>query len=146
MFADLLGLEPSTWVMIAGTIGGGIGTLGVSLYKSVLAVLAWVEKKAEQWREDDKTRWKEKTERDNQFLEKLEKNDDKRILVLDKIGDSLSQTAAAQTQLNIKIDGIQTDLHGVKTDVSVMKDRWGWSQDRQSSGQLPRMETAPAGK
>lgn len=150
MFADLLGLDQSTWVMIIGsiatTIGGGLGTLGISIYKSVLAVLAWAEKKAEQWRKDDMDRWKEKTERDTQFLGKLEANDDKRIIVLDKIGDSLAQTAAAQVQLNNKIDGIQTDLHGVKSDVTIMKDRWGWSQDRQSSGQIPRMETAPAGK
>jgi hypothetical protein len=145
LLADLWGLDQSTWVMIIGstatTIGGGLSALGFSIYKSVVAILAWCEKKAEQWRADDKTRWAEKTDRDNQFLEKLEKNDDKRILVLDKIGDSLAQTAAAQQQLNIKVDGIQTDLHGVKADVTVMKDRWGWNQpDRQSSGQQPKME------
>lgn len=120
-FADFLGLDNATLTILIGAIGTAFGATIAGLR----VVALWVANTIKEVIGEHKS-----------FLDDMKKNDAKRVDILASMGNTIASNGESTRVLAAEIGDVKDDVHVIKTDIAVIKDRFA---ERASSTNLPRM-------
>ena len=110
LFADFFGIDNATLTILVGALGGFF-----AWFRSVVNSLVTSHKT---------------------FLSTMSENDGKRIEILNEMKVANVQTKDAINNLTSEVGDVKDDVHVIKTDIAVIKDRFA---ERASSTSIPRI-------
>lgn len=122
LFADFMGIDSATLTILIGAAGTALG----ATFAGLRVVALWVA-----------TTIKEVIGEHKSFLDDMKKNDAKRVDILASMGNSIASNGESFRVLAAEIGDVKDDVHIVKTDIAVIKDRFA---ERASSTNIPKMK------